>query len=103
MANQGKIIKFYIEPNKLEKWMHQNKANFTGTAIEGCLLDNFVIDTEKGFAMVYESYVNPNQSRYYVEYAISREKNEKGNYKHCIAWKIVWKNWYKFAAKYEEV
>lgn len=102
MYVKGKIVRFYIEPNKLEKWMHQNKACFTGTAIDGCLLDNFVVDTEKGFAVFYESYVNPNQSRYYVEYAISKEKDEKGNYKHCKEWKIVWKNWYKFEENYKE-
>lgn len=77
------MTRFYIEPKNLEKWLHQNVAEYTGDFVEGVLLDSFVVATKRGFAAIYESYVNPNQSRYYIEF-------EKG------AAQKVWVNWYKF-------
>ena len=59
---------FYLEPVNLQKWMHQNAAEYTGDFVEGCLLDNFVLICRRGFAAVYESFVNPNMSRYRVEF-----------------------------------
>ena len=59
----------------LDKWMHQNRAKYTGDYFEGVLLDNFALYTTKkngdikGYAFVYESYVNPNASEYLVKYA----------------------------------
>lgn len=88
--NTGKIVKFYITGDQLEKWLHQNKACYTGAFEEGNLLDNFVVDTPKGFAVFRESYVNCWTSRYYVEYAINR------NGKWCESFRNVWKNWYDF-------
>lgn len=68
MENGKKITRFYMEPQQLGKWMYQNDAEYTGMFIEGCLLDNFVVMTRRGFAAVYEHYVNPNQSNYYIEF-----------------------------------
>lgn len=93
MTEQGKIVKFYINADQVEKWMHQNKACHNGCFVDGCLLDNFVVDTEIGFAMFYESYVNEWTSRYYVEYALNRKN------KVCQAWREVWKNWNAFEEK----
>ena len=84
-----KVTKFYIDSNNLEKWIHQNNAEYTGAFYEGCLLDNFVLVTDKGFAAVYEHYVNCWTSDYYVEY-------QKG------AAQKVWKKWYDFEKKYLE-
>lgn len=59
---------FRLDPNQLEKWMFQNKAGFAGDYIEGCLLDNFVIATKRGYAAVYENYLNEWSSDYYIEF-----------------------------------
>ena len=88
--SEGKIITFYMNADQLEKWIYQNKACYIGRCVEGVLLDSFVLDTEIGFAMFYESYVNEWTSRYYVEYAINRDK------KPCKAWRTVWKNWNEY-------
>lgn len=52
----------------LEKWKHQNRAVYTGDFVEGCLLDNYVVACKRGFAAVYEHYVNPNMSDYRIEF-----------------------------------
>ena len=74
---------FILQPRYLEMWLHQNEAQYTGDYIEGCLLDNFVVMTRRGFAAIYEKYVNANQSTYMVEF-------EKG------AAQEVWCRWYDF-------
>lgn len=68
MENGNKITRFYIDPQNTEKWFRQNHAEYTGMFVEGCLLDNFVVMTRRGFAAFYEHYLNPNQSIYYVEF-----------------------------------
>lgn len=74
---KNKITKFYIAPEYLEMWMHQNKAEYTGDFVDGVLLDNFVLSTQRGFAFVYEHYLNPNQSDYLVIYAIGEDNINK--------------------------
>ena len=74
---------FKISPANLEKCMHQNRAKYAGVCVEGTLLDNFVVVTKRGFAAIYERYVNPNMSEYLVEF-------EPG------AAQGVWKRWYEF-------
>ena len=32
-------MEFSISPKGLEKWMHQNRAEYTGAFVEGTLLD----------------------------------------------------------------
>ena len=56
------IKKFLLDPAALDKWMYQNKAIYTGDYIEGCLLDNFVVGTRRGYAAIYENYINANRS-----------------------------------------
>lgn len=75
---------FYIYgENELQEWMLRNKAEYTGDFIEGCLLNNFVVSTPRGYAAIYEHYVNEWTSCYYVEF-------ETG-----VA-SAVWDNWYRF-------
>lgn len=52
----------------LEKWIRQNGAEYTGDFSPGCLLDNFVMVTKRGFAAFYENFVNCWTSDYYVEF-----------------------------------
>ena len=73
---------------QLEQWMKQNKAEYTGDYIEGCLLDNFVLCTDRGFAAVYENYLNANSSDYYIEFQPFPAQE-------------VWKEWYKFEEQNE--
>lgn len=81
------IKKFLLDPAALDKWMYQNKAIYTGDYIEGCLLDNFVVGTRRGYAAIYENYINANRSGYYVEFEPGPAQN-------------VFKNWYVFENKY---
>lgn len=66
--NNG-VTRFRIEPQNLEKWLHQNKADYLGDYFDGVLLDNFTVMTKKGYAAIYENFVNTNQSDYLVEFA----------------------------------
>lgn len=79
------MTRFYISPKNMEKWMHQNGANYTGTMVEGCLLDNFVLACNRGYAAVYEHYLNCWSSDYLVEF-------EPGTAQE------VWERWYQFEA-----
>lgn len=77
------VVKFSLNPSELEKWMHQNKAEYSGSFIDGCLLDNFVVMTKRGFAAFYEHYVNGWTSDYIVEFEPSTAQT-------------VWRRWYDF-------
>ncbi len=41
-----------------EKWMHQNKAEYTGAYVEGNLIDNSILACKRGYCAVYERHVN---------------------------------------------
>ena len=73
----------------LEKWLHQNKAEFIGDFVEGVLLDNFVVATTRGIAAVYETYLNSNSSYYRIEFE-------------PYPGQAVMRNWYKFEKSVEE-
>lgn len=83
MKMDDRVLTLRFRPSELEKWMHQNKAQHTGACVEGCLLDNFVLACKRGFAAVYERYVNEWTSEYRVEF-------EQG------AALEVWRRWYEF-------
>ena len=55
--------------NDPEKWMHQNQAGTTGDFVEGCLLDNFIVQCKHGVAALYEHYCNCWSSCYEVHFA----------------------------------
>jgi hypothetical protein len=77
-----------LDADKLEKWMHQNGAIFTGDYIEGSLLDNFVISTKRGYAAVYEHFVTTWTSDYYIEFQPGAAQD-------------VFRRWYEFEDKAE--
>ena len=82
--NAAGVTCFRIEPGvAFEKWMYQNGAEYAGDYVEGCLLDNFVVSTRRGFAAVYENYVSEWVSDYYVEFQPGAAQD-------------VFSNWYKF-------
>lgn len=85
---KSKIVRFRLDPRGLEKWMHQNRAEYTGDFQEGCLLDNFVVMTKRGFAAVYEHVVNSWTSDYLVEFEPGPAQR-------------VWRRWYAFEERRE--
>ena len=67
------IRTFYISSNNLEKWLHQNNGTYTGDFVEGCLLDNFIVETKRGYAAFYEHCTNEWSSVYRVEFQAFKE------------------------------
>ena len=83
-CNGAGVTSFQLDPGPaFEKWVHQNNAEYTGDYVEGCLLDNFIMCTPRGFASFYENYLNEWSSNYYVEF-------QPG------AAQTVFSNWYQF-------
>jgi hypothetical protein len=82
-SEQTSIKYFLINPINLNRWMQQNKAEYTGDFLDGCLLDNFVVKTKRGYAAVYEKYVNEGMSTYRIEWQAGNADN-------------VFANWYMF-------
>ena len=84
-----RITTFRIGSTELEQWVCENKAEYTGDIIVGCLLDNFMLECEGGFAAVYEHYLNEWTSDYLIEF-------EAGNAE------TVWKRWDEFQTRCED-
>lgn len=76
-----------LSPDYLEMWMKQNRAEYTGDFLEGCLLDNFMVWTKRGAAAVYEYPLNSWSSEYRIEFEPGDAEN-------------VWRRWYDFEARY---
>jgi hypothetical protein len=63
------VTRFRISAGRdMEKWINQNSAEYTGDFSPGCLLDNFVMVTRRGYAAFYENVVNCWTSDYFVEF-----------------------------------
>lgn len=58
----------------LEKWIHQNKAEYTGDFFDGCLLDNFIVACKNGVAALYEHCLNEWSSCYEVHFGRTPEE-----------------------------
>ncbi len=97
--NKGKdtVTSFYLDPADFDKWMQQNKAEFTGDYVTGVLQDSFVVATKRGYAFFYEHYLNEWSSDYAV-YFISYKSGEK----HLKAYDRLWADWLQFAAENAE-
>lgn len=68
MKTKNNVTTFYLSPAAFDCWMHQNHAIYSGEYVSGCLLDNFVVCTKRGYAAIYEHYLNTNSSDYLVEF-----------------------------------
>lgn len=66
------MTRFYLSAGALGRWMHQNKAQYTGAYVECVLVDSFVVETKRGVAAIYEHALNEWTSNYYVEFTIIR-------------------------------
>lgn len=62
------MTNLYLNPLYLDKWIQQNKACYTGDFYPGVLLDNFILDCNRGYAFIYEHYLNPNSSDYLITF-----------------------------------
>lgn len=81
------MTRFYISISNINTWLHQNDAE-TLECREGCLADNFIVGTKRGYAAIYEHYLNSWSSDYLVEF----EPGDAPN---------VWKSWEEFTEKYD--
>jgi len=88
------MTSFYLNPLHFEKWMHQNRASYTGMFVEGCLLDSFVLETRRGYAFIYEHYLNANSSDYMVIF-VPYKAAHKPEYDKAFA------DWYDFEERSE--
>ena len=59
------IFKYY---GKIEKLLHQNQAEYR-EIIEGCLIDNYLVQTRRGYMAILETYVNCWTSCYTVYFS----------------------------------
>ena len=82
------MTRFYISPKNMNIWINQNKAE-TLECVEGCLLDSFIVGTKRGYAAIYEHYLNAWSSDYLVEFEAGNAPN-------------VWRRWDDFRARCEE-
>lgn len=87
--SKATLTEFFLIPKELEKWMHQNQAQYVGTFIPGVLLDNFVVACKRGFAAVYEHPLNEWTSNYRVEYEPQSAQE-------------MWSRWYQFEEMCED-
>lgn len=63
------VTMFELAPGReFDRWMKQNGAEYTGDYIEGVLQDSFVVSTRRGYAAIYEHYLNTWSSDYRVEF-----------------------------------
>jgi len=86
------MTEFYIAPADLEKWIYQNDASYTGMFVEGCLLDSFVLECRRGFAFVYEHFLNTWSSNYRVVF-IPYRIGKRPEFDRAFA------EWFEFASK----
>lgn len=83
------VKRFYIGSCDLGKWLHQNKADLTFDIIpldyvDGCLLDNMLVETKRGIAAIYEHYLNCWTSDYLVEWQAGNGEKVFNNWKKFV-------------------
>lgn len=74
-----------IRTHNAEKWMHQNNATVLDI-VEGVLNDNYLVDTDRGFAGLYLVPENSWTSSYRIEFGTVNECNR------------IFENWEEFKA-----
>lgn len=84
--NDGVTV-FTLDPSHLGQWIRQNGAEYTGDFVPGCLQDNFVMYTRRGYAAVYEHFCNEWSSDFYIEFQPGVAQD-------------VFRRWYEFENEY---
>ncbi|MEG1726077.1 MAG: hypothetical protein RR313_11850 [Anaerovoracaceae bacterium] len=77
------MTSYRMDSKNLEKWIAQNKAEYTGDFVDGALLDNFMLSCKRGYAAVYEHYLNCWESDYIIEFGLGSARD-------------VWRKWFEF-------
>ena len=72
-ANGADGVRVYTYSGRLNKFLHQNKADVVDV-LEGVLLDSFLLTTERGYMVLKETYLNPNASVYTVYFSTDSRK-----------------------------
>ena len=85
---ESTVTRFYLDPCDLNKWMHQNDV-IPIAFVDGCLQDNMLFKTKRGYAAVYEHYVNEWSSDFYIEFQPGAAND-------------VFNAWYEFIDKLED-
>ena len=67
----------FLLKGDINKWLHQNQAEYTGDFFEGCLLDNFIVSCKNGIAALYEQYSNCWSSCYEVHFGRTEKEKRK--------------------------
>lgn len=73
------ITTFQIGIGGMNKWIHQNDAEYTGDFVEGVLADSFILCCKRGTAAIYEHYLNAwcsNYIVYFVPYSDEKRTNK---------------------------
>lgn len=60
------MTEFNLNPKYFDMWLHQNNGVYTGDFVDGCLLDNFIVATKRGYAAFYEKACTTWTSCYHV-------------------------------------
>ena len=84
------VTRFYLDPADLDKWMNQNKAEYTGDFVDGCLQDNFIVATKRGYAFIYEHVLNAWCSDFEVSFIPYKYDDSK-----------LWAEWNQFCDRAE--
>ena len=61
-------MKKYKYNGSIEKLMHQNRGEIIDI-IEGCLIDNYLINTKRGYMAIIESFVNTCTSNHTIYFS----------------------------------
>lgn len=72
-ADGGDGVRVYTYSGRLNKFLHQNKADIVD-AIDGVLLDSYLLVTARGYMVLKEAYLNPNASNYTVYFSTDSRK-----------------------------
>ena len=81
------IKEYRFESMTIDKWIHQNSA-IVEDFLEGCLLDNMLLQTRRGVAFVKETFINTWCSTYTLYFAAYKDRD---------AVDAVYNMWYEFA------
>ena len=80
-------VLYFDKIKNFETWLKQNEAEAMD-CVEGCLLDNAVYACKRGYAFVYESFVNSWSSEYKVKFVPYKEDST-----------ALWQEWENFRDK----
>ena len=68
------IKEYRFESMTIDKWIHQNSA-IVEDFLEGCLLDNMLLQTRRGVAFVKETFINTWCSTYTLYFAAYKDRD----------------------------